>query len=313
MNTACKEKYDAIQVMIAEARHDEAISTLEQMVAECKTDAAAHHDLGNLYYTSGQMDKSLAHFEKCVALAPENPTYLKSLADFLYSERRDVNRALALFEKILSFHPEDIQTLMMTGHLNVSLKQFDDALVYYHRILAVEPSNSEAQQFVDRISGSGSGSASGKGPEEIYQRCQEMLKRGQVEPAIADLELLTVDHPDYSLAYNDLGVLYYQLGNKERCIQCYEKAVSIEPNNSTFRKNLADFYLAEQGQVETALGLYLAVLTDNPEDIDALMVAGHICSAIGKNKSAKSFYERVLDLEPWNFDATERMEKLDDH
>ena len=43
---------------------------------------------------------------------------------------------------------------------------------------------------------------------------------------------------------------------------------------------------------------------------EVLMAAGHVCVAIGRNQSAKVFYERVLDIEPWNFDATEQMEKL---
>ena len=308
--TACEDKYDAIQEMIVKERHHEAISALEQLVAECDDHAAAHCDLGNLYYTSGRIDKALANYEKTVVLGPENPTYLKNLADLLYSERRDVDRALWLYDKILSFRPEDIQTLMIMGHLCVSLERFDDALGYYNRILNIEPWNDEAQQFVDRILERGAGFDSGKGPEGAYQRCQELVNRGQVDRAVAGLESLTAEHPDFALAHNDLGVLYYQQDEKARCVQCYEKAVSIEPDNANFRKNLADFYLAEQGQVEKALEIYLSVLNDNPEDIDSLMVAGHICVALGKKDSARTFYDRVLDIEPWNLEASERIEQL---
>ena len=308
--TACEDKYDAIQEMIAKDRHDEAISALEQLVAESDDHAAAHYDLGNLYYTSGQMDKSLAHYEKTVASAPENPIYLKNLADLLYSERKDVDRALTLYDKILSLRPEDIQTLMITGHLCVSLERFDDAMSYYNRILDIEPWNDEAQQFVDRIKEQGTGSDSGKGPDKTYQQCQELVNRGQVDRAVAGLKTLTAEHPDFALAFNDLGVLYYQQGDKEQCVQSYEKAVSIDPDNANFKKNLADFYLAEQGSVEKALEIYLSVLNDNPEDIDTLIVAGHICAAIGKKDSARTFYDRVLDVEPWNLEASERIEQL---
>jgi tetratricopeptide (TPR) repeat protein len=137
-----------------------------------------------------------------------------------------------------------------------------------------------------------------------------LVGNGHTDAAIAGLETLVDKHPDFALAHNDLGVLHFQRGEKERCLQFYEKAVALQPGNANFRKNLADFYLVENGEVEKALEIYLAVLTDDPEDIDVLMVAGRICSAMGKNESAKIFYERAVDVEPWNIDASEALENL---
>jgi tetratricopeptide (TPR) repeat protein len=308
--TACEEKYADIQQMLAGERHAEALAALEALVAECDDFAPAYFDLGNLYYTSGRMGEALSHYEKTVALVPDNPLYLKNLADLLYSEGKDADGALELYDRILSLRPEDIQTLMVTGHLCVSLKRFDDALGYYNRVLDIEPWNDEAQQFVDRLMTQGVVSGAGADPETVYRRCQDLVNRGRVPDAINGLESLIAAHPDFALAHNDLGVLYYQRGDKERCLRCYEQAVSLEPGNANYQKNLADFYLAEQGEVEKALGIYLAVLNDNPEDIDALMVAGHICTALGKTESAKVFYDRVLDVEPWNLEASERLEQL---
>jgi tetratricopeptide (TPR) repeat protein len=308
--TLCEDKYDAVQELIADERHDEAIAALERLVAECDDHAAAHFDLGNLYYTAGSMEQALAHYEQTVAVMPDNPVYLKNLADLLYSEHKDVDRALSLYDQILCLRPEDVQTLMMTGHLCVSLERFDEALGYYQRILKIEPWNDEAQQFVDRIAAQGAVADADTDLDVVYQRCQELVNRGQVAQALAGLASLTAAHPDFALAHNDLGVLYYQQGDKSRCLQCFEKAVAMDPDNANFRKNLADFYLAEQGQVERALELYLSVLTDNPEDVDSLMVAGHICASLGKVDSARTFYDRVMDVEPWNLEASERLQHL---
>ncbi len=125
--------------MLAQERHDEAMSALEQLVTANDGQVLAHYDLGNLYYATGRMDEALVQYEKTVALVPENPSYLRNLADLLYSEKKDVDRALAIYDEILSFRPEDVQTLMITGHLCVSLERFDEALGYYNRILDIEP------------------------------------------------------------------------------------------------------------------------------------------------------------------------------
>ena len=147
--------------------------------------------------------------------------------------------------------------------------------------------------------------------EKAYSEFRSLLQAEKVQEAIACLESIIAKNPDFATAYNDLGVLYYRSADKERSLRNYERAVSIDPSNPNFRKNLADFYFVEQGRTEDALKIYLSVLEDNPEDIDVLLVAGHICSALKKNDSARTFYERVLDIEPWNFDAGDCLEKLE--
>ncbi|PIE67512.1 MAG: hypothetical protein CSA23_03540 [Deltaproteobacteria bacterium] len=124
---------------------------------------------------------------------------------------------------------------------------------------------------------------------EVEKKClqvQGLLDEGNVSGAIDCLEQLVKGKPDVAVAFNDLGVLYYRQEEKDRSLECYEKAVSLEPGNINFRKNLADFYFVEQGRLDDAMQIYLSVLKDNPEDIDALMVAGHICVAIGKTDDA---------------------------
>jgi tetratricopeptide (TPR) repeat protein len=164
--------------------------------------------------------------------------------------------------------------------------------------------------MTSQFNGDQTGSRDNREAEENYQQVQKLLGEGDAASAINCLEQFVKERPDFALAFNDLGVLYYRQKEKDRSLNCYEQAVSLDPDNINFRKNLADFYFVEQGRLEDAMQIYLSVLQDDPEDIDALLVAGHICTAIGKADDARIFYERVLDVEPWNFDATERLEKL---
>jgi tetratricopeptide (TPR) repeat protein len=308
--TENEKKYKAIQKMIFENKNEDAITALEQFLSECDSYSAAHFDMGNLLYTAGRMDEALFHYQKTVSLEPNNQIYMKNLADLLYTEQKDVDQAIRLYEEILSLNPEDIQTLMIMGHLCVSIERFSDALDYYNRILDIEPWNGEAQEFVDKLMEKSLSFGAQTKPDKIYQHCQELVKRGKIDGAIAGYEELISLFPDLALAYNDLGVLYYQQGDKIRCLKSYEQAVTLDPKNQNYQKNLADFYLAEQGEIEKALKLYLSVLNENPEDIDTLMVAGHICVAIGNSEAARTFYDRVLDVEPWNLEASERLESL---
>jgi Flp pilus assembly protein TadD len=106
--------------------------------------------------------------------------------------------------------------------------------------------------------------------------------------------------PDNANAFNDLGVLHFEIGDKNSALASYEQAVQLDPTDHTYRKNLADFYFIEQGRFEEAMELYLAVLKENPQDVESLIASGMMCASLGQAEDAKIFYNRVIEIEPWN-------------
>jgi cytochrome c-type biogenesis protein CcmH/NrfG len=63
--------------------------------------------------------------------------------------------------------------------------------------------------------------------------------------------------------------------------------------------------------VEDALKLYVDVLAIEPEDVETLLITGHICVSLHKFDDAKVFYNRVLEIEPWNKDVRQNLETLE--
>ena len=139
-----------------------------------------------------------------------------------------------------------------------------------------------------------------KSPETIYRNIQTEMGNRQPEEVISELEMLAVSYPEFALAHNDLGGLHYHAGNKEKALQFYEKAVQLDSENMVFQKNLADFYYVELGRVEDAARIYVKIIEANPEDVETLLISGHICISLHKFEEAQVFYRRVLELEPLN-------------
>ena len=221
--------------------------------------------------------------------------------------------------------PADIETLLAIGDICASLGKNDNARVFYNRILELEPWNLNAQAKLEGIQGSDVGGqrtengrltaadtpGAGKTAEDLYVEAQELVEKGREREAIQKLEGLIERYPDYALAHNDLGVLYFKSGEKQKARRQYEEAGRLAPENATFQKNLADFYCLEMGELEEALKIYLRVLEDNPTDIETLVTLGDICVSLHKSKDARVFYERVLELEPWNMDAMRKLDSIE--
>jgi tetratricopeptide (TPR) repeat protein len=306
----CEEIYKDIQPLIDKGRHEDAIGALEKLLDSYPDFAQGHNDLGILYFHLGDKEKALYHHRESVNLQPDNTSFLKNLADFFYTEMKNVNDALKYYRKIINVQPADVETLMITGNLCVAEHRFDEAKGWYKKILEIEPWNDKVLSNLNILESTEQSSTNEQSPEEVHQRSQELFSSGNAEGAIEELEKLLKINPEFALAHNDLGVMHYNIGNKDKTLRHYEEAVRLEPNDLNFQKNLADFYCVELGRIEDALEIYLKILTEEPTDIETLMAAGHICEAFDRKEDAKIFYDRVLDIEPWNLEANDNLNQL---
>ncbi len=305
-----QKMYQEIQPLIENGWHDVALNALEKLLDVHPQFAIAHNDLGVLYYNQGLKDKAQLHYEKAVEFQAENITFKKNLADYYYAELGRVEEALKLYVQILETNPADFEILLITGHICVSLQKFEDAKDFYRRVLEIEPWNADARQYLDKLTQNNSRTDLSQSIDEMYQEAQKAIVEDQGQEAIQMLEKLLAASPEHAQAHNDLGVLFYRAGDKNHALDHYEKAVQLDPNNTTFQKNLADFCCIEQGQFERAMQIYVKILENHPQDVETLIAVGYICESLNKMEDARDFYRQILDIEPWNLDARQKLDAL---
>jgi FkbM family methyltransferase len=149
-----------------------------------------------------------------------------------------------------------------------------------------------------------------KTPEAMYRDAQAKIEQESYADAVQILERLLLSFSDFALAHNDLGVLYFNQGETEMSFSHYKEAARIEPKNSVFRKNLADFHYIVNGDVQSALEIYVDLLANDPEDKETLLALGQICTEQEKFDDAQVFYRRVLTIDPLNIDADRGLNAL---
>ena len=246
-----------------------------------------------------------------VELMPANINFQKNLADFYCIEQGRIEDALKIYVSVLQSDPQDVEALMATGLICQALEKHDDARDFFNQVLQIEPWNADARKQIEEMQRQASaGSLNAESAEDAYRRFQEKLNALTPVHAIVELEKLVEFYPDFAVGHNDLGVLYYKTGNKEKALRYYRQAAHLQPENMTLQKNLADFLFVELGQVQEALQIYVNILTTNPDDVETLLITGHICVALKQFDDAKDFYERVLALAPENEDAGKNLQAL---
>jgi Tfp pilus assembly protein PilF len=135
--------------------------------------------------------------------------------------------------------------------------------------------------------------------EQDYQKIQHLLSDGNDEEAMAGLEEFLWSFPDHSLAHDDLGVLYFRKGDKDRARDHFRKSLRADPENWNAAKNLADLQV-EQGQMGDAFQFYQRVLGERPDDEEALLGVALVCQEKGLGEDAEFFYRRAREVNSRN-------------
>ncbi|MBN2706337.1 MAG: tetratricopeptide repeat protein, partial [Deltaproteobacteria bacterium] len=301
------------------------------------TIARAHNDSGVIAWQEGHGNQALEHYLRAVELAPGNSVYRKNLADLLYFGRGETENALAHYRQILVDNPQDFDAAVAIGRICSDLSRHfgQEAADFLDLAGQIEPGNdfvreerkklatvmnvraipaSQPQQTQPSPPSLNFTSAADKKKSDPSAAYQQLVSAFNPEnPAATETEIKKFlgNFPDFALAHNDLGVISHQLDKLEQAEKAYETAVRLAPNNITFRKNLADFLFVIKKQPEAAMVHYHEVLKSAPKDIETLMMIGNLCLALGSQEEARNFFNLVLDIEPWNLDASKALEMLE--
>lgn len=288
-----------------------AMAGLKQILERAPDHALAHNDAGVLAYESNNKHEAFEHYQNAVALEPNNPVFLKNLGDFIWEEKGDPKGALTQYVKVLEIIPDDIEAILNCGRICLGVDKLEDARFFFEHALQIEPQNENIRSLVRQLDAKPNESVTAIGHDAHYREAKQKAESGDLPGAIEDLTKLVEDDRSNATAYNDLGVLYYEMGKYEKALGCYLEAVSLSPHDETFLKNLADFYFMQQGRIEDAMKLYTQLLEKNPRDVDSLLATGLICFQLNKTEDSREFFQRVIEIEPGNQNARLALDQID--
>ncbi|MGE3550662.1 MAG: tetratricopeptide repeat protein [Geobacter sp.] len=310
-----QELYAEAQQMAGQGDLQAARQRLDELVSRQPANALYHNDIGVICYQLSDLEAAQRHYESAHQLQPANATFTRNLADLYFSELNRVDEAIHLYLDLLKAQPGDVETLVNLGHICKAVGREEEAKTFYRRALEVEPWNSEARQSlaassVAPVQLQSAFQAPTKSIDELLAEARQLSQQGQAAQARQLLEQSIARHPSSAVAHNDLGVVTYSLGDVGAAQAAYEQAVRLDPANSNFRKNLADLYFVAVGRPDDAIHIYLELFRQNPRDIEVLAALGQICQAVGRPDEARTFYQRALEIEPWNSDLREALQAL---
>jgi Flp pilus assembly protein TadD len=137
--------------LVNTGKPEEAIKTLEILLAQDSNHALAHNDLGVLYQRTGALEKSRQHHQEAVRLQPASQVFQKNLADLLCSGFGALEEALEIYVKLFSENRYDVETIKAIAIICLEVGKPEDARFFLEQILSIKPWDQEAVEALHSL------------------------------------------------------------------------------------------------------------------------------------------------------------------
>ena len=108
--------------------------------------------------------------------------------------------------------------------------EYAQAIALYQQILAGAPQHKKARKALKALQKSQGLSSQQNQKQADFARLLSLYQSGRRDQAMAQAKRLSRIHPEEPMPLNILGALFTENGNYEDAVDCYRKALAIEPD-----------------------------------------------------------------------------------
>jgi len=239
-------------------------------------DAEAWLVYGDYLNKTSQWKEALKAFEKAMELEPDDPKYLAGYAEALLHAQKVseiVSKLEELAERYSTLKP-DIYTQI--GFVYTSARDWKNALAYYDKALAVNPSFPQARIGKIKVYGENNLFVF------VFNELSELEKSGYQSPQM----------------YRQLGLWYMATNNREQAEQYFLKAWDMETGEPLCAAYLADFASRRKDYAQ-ALS-YLQQSNDYDKDPNKWLDSAIFLDKMGQKKEALALLKKGYATFPQN-------------
>ena len=109
-------------------------------------------------------------------------------------------------------------------------------------------------------------------------------------------------YPSYPDCYHQLGLAYFRLGDNEKALQNYSKAIELNSHDAVLYDNLGIIYFQNHDYKKT-MDLYKTAISLDPHFADAYCNLGSTYGTLGQLDSAIVNFKKAIEYDPENANA----------
>jgi len=138
---------------------------------------------------------------------------------------------------------------------------------------------------------------------------EALAQKGEIKEAIDCYERALKLDPDYAQAHNNLGNSLFEVGRVEEAIAHLKEAVRLKPDSATMHSNLGGV-LVQTGRTDEGIKQLEEAVRLKPDFADAQYNWGVALEQAGRNQEAIGHFQEALQIEPDYVEARNELARL---
>ncbi len=247
---------------------DDLIDNYTILIKKLPDFSRGYYELGNLYLKKEEKINAVSAFKLALEGEPDNPFYQNSLA-FAYVQLEQYDSAIELYKKALENNPDNEWTAVVAqalaaiyhrikGNFDAAISMLQNALILTKNKTEIYLSLADIYYDIDDMDEAIKyytlAIEGGYKDAKVFSRlAMAFWERDYVENAIEFYNRAIDIESDYEIAYNNLGVVYFDgLNDAERAKPCFEAALKLNDNYTMAHFNMARYYETKGNKVSAA-------------------------------------------------------------
>jgi len=264
-----------------------ALSELQAVTETFPADWRGFYQLGVVYYTMGEWQKSIPHFLKSAELNSKQPDTFFRLG-IAYQQVGDLALAEQNYRKAHELVPRHPGVSFSLGQLLFQAQRYDEAIQFLQKSVQSSPKNAV---FVGTLAAAYDELGEHQISESYYRKALNL-----------DANNATILN-NYSYSLAERGV------RLQEALEMVKKAVEKEPENGAFLDTLGWIYfkLDDYQQALHFVKKSLEIRSDSAEVLEHL---GDIYRALGQAQQAVANWRKAQELEPHRRSVQTKLDSL---
>ncbi len=228
---------------------------------------------------------------------------LRDAGDKALAEKK-FDEAIASYQQAVKIDADDPDLYYNLSLAQANAKKYDEAGETIDKALKIKPAETAFLDMKKRVADFKLNESLNQA-RGILEAGDQLYKSGDYAGALKKYEEARglVPEARQSGIWAQVGRSYAQLKNHEEAIKAFNKAIEISPDDPTYRKALAQYYMNEK-KYDEALNLYADPRTAGSDPADKLMFnMGMAQNKAGNAEVAMLAFERAMKINPQNAEA----------
>jgi tetratricopeptide (TPR) repeat protein len=301
-------RVDHGRVLIAQGNSAEAITYLQNVVADAPDSAQAHYYLANAYWQDGSLPKAQGELLVALKSSVDSPVVLPALAR-LSLEQGDSAAAKTYASELVQKHPADPGNRELLAEALARQGQYgraEEQLLAAKRLVPNDPSVHlrlahiyEAKKETPKAQKEFDVALQLDPHNSLYlgQLSDFLTRQNRLAEALARVQEFVLANPGDANAHVLLGALEFTGKNLTGAQSELEQAVKMDSGNLQALLRLGKLY-ETSGRIDLAIEHYKSALALHPKYAPLATMIGNLYLERGDFATARNYYQQTLTADP---------------